>query len=139
MMDISDGIASDLNHILKSSNKSAVVELNTIPTSQLLQEIAKQENWNLASLATSGGEDYELLFTVQADAFEEINKAFKKEFDKPIYAIGKISIAAFLVFFLGALAAFFGGATGSPMLTVSEERKDNKEIILSADGFNHFE
>ncbi|MDA3853715.1 MAG: thiamine-phosphate kinase, partial [Bacteroidales bacterium] len=64
MMDISDGIASDLNHILKSSNKSAVVELNTIPTSQLLQEIAKQENWNLASLATSGGEDYELLFTV---------------------------------------------------------------------------
>jgi vacuolar-type H+-ATPase subunit H len=46
--------------------------------------------------------------------------------DKAADAIGKLSIAAFLIFFFGALAAFFGGATGSPLLTVSEERKEEK-------------
>lgn len=46
--------------------------------------------------------------------------------DKAADAIGTISIAAFIVFFLGALAAFFGGATGSPVRTVSEERREEK-------------
>lgn len=46
--------------------------------------------------------------------------------DRAADAIGKLSIAAFAVFFLGALAAFFGGATGSPKFTVSEERREEK-------------
>lgn len=56
-------------------------------------------------------------------------KAKKKaiEFsDKAADAFGKLSIAAFLMFFLGSLAAFFGGATGSPLRTVSEERREDE-------------
>ncbi len=46
--------------------------------------------------------------------------------DKAADALAKASFAAFIVFFLGALAAFFGGATGSPLLTVTEEREEEK-------------
>jgi ribosomal protein S18 len=46
--------------------------------------------------------------------------------DKAAEAVATASIAAFIIFFLGALAAFFGGATGSPLLTVSEERREEK-------------
>jgi len=46
--------------------------------------------------------------------------------DKAADAIATVSIGAFIIFFLGALAAFFGGATGSPLLTVSEERREEK-------------
>jgi len=46
--------------------------------------------------------------------------------DKAADAIATASIVAFIIFFLGALAAFFGGATGSPLLTVSEERREEK-------------
>jgi hypothetical protein len=41
-------------------------------------------------------------------------------------AMATASIVAFIIFFLGALAAFFGGATGSPLLKLSEERREDK-------------
>jgi hypothetical protein len=46
--------------------------------------------------------------------------------DKAADAMATASIVAFIIFFLGALAAFFGGATGSPLLSVSEERREDK-------------
>ena len=63
MMDISDGIASDLRHILEQTkNIDAEVDLETIPMSAQLVTVAQEEGWNAVELATSGGEDYELLF-----------------------------------------------------------------------------
>lgn len=49
------------------------------------------------------------------------NKAIEYS-DKAADAFGKLGIAAFFMFFLGALSAFFGGATASPIQTVTEER-----------------
>ena len=66
MMDISDGIASDLRHILKASGVRAVVELDRLPLSEQLQAVCKEQNWNAYELATGGGEDFELLFTAPA-------------------------------------------------------------------------
>lgn len=116
MMDISDGIASDLKHILKASGKSAELEITDIPSSLLLQRVAQQEGWNIETLATSGGEDYELLFTISAETFDHINTSFQQEFGKPIYAIGNIS-------------------KGNGETTW---KKNDKEISLTASGFNHF-
>ncbi len=48
--------------------------------------------------------------------------------DKIAEAIAKASIWAFVIFFLGALAAFFGGASGSPLLTVDEERVVDRTV-----------
>ena len=63
MMDISDGIGSDLRHILDASGTGATVEINRIPLSPELKDICTAHGWDPIELATCGGEDYELLFT----------------------------------------------------------------------------
>lgn len=66
MMDISDGIASDLRHILKASGVGAIVELDRLPLTEEFMRVCKEQNWNAYELATGGGEDFELLFTAPA-------------------------------------------------------------------------
>ena len=78
MMDISDGIASDLRHILRASQNdgaglqpastgtglSAEIDLKGLPLSDALVRVCECKNWDPAELAVEGGEDYELLFTM---------------------------------------------------------------------------
>lgn len=63
MMDISDGIGSDLRHILKASGKSARVDVDRLPLSAQMLEACGKYGWDALHLALDGGEDYELLFT----------------------------------------------------------------------------
>jgi thiamine-monophosphate kinase len=71
MIDISDGLVADLNHILKASDKGAVLSLEHIPLSATFQQ-ACQEQSGLIDLALTWGEDYELLFTASPAAEKEI-------------------------------------------------------------------
>lgn len=80
MMDISDGIASDLEHILNNSKKSAIVVERDVP-------IAKGATLNEAF---RGGEDYELLFTVDRHKADELARRFEEKFGKPLYNIGRV-------------------------------------------------
>ena len=70
MMDISDGIGSDLQHILKASACGAEIDVPSLPLSEALKRVCARLGWDATELAICGGEDYELLFTVdpQADA-----------------------------------------------------------------------
>lgn len=68
MMDISDGVGSDLRHILKASGVGADVDCSTLPHSSELLQACSQNGWDPVELALSGGEDYELLFTASPDA-----------------------------------------------------------------------
>lgn len=68
MMDISDGIGSDLRHILKASLKGAEIDVSTLPLSDELSRVCAREGWDPVELATCGGEDYELLFTITPEA-----------------------------------------------------------------------
>lgn len=68
MMDISDGIASDLRHILETSGVCAEISLASLPVSEELKDFCKLHNLDPYELAVSGGEDYELLFTVDPSA-----------------------------------------------------------------------
>lgn len=61
-MDISDGLAGDLPHILRRSGVGAFIDVNRIPMSQALKDSCDQAE--ALQFALSGGEDYELLFTV---------------------------------------------------------------------------
>ena len=70
MMDISDGIASDLRHILDASSRrsaptslGAEIDLRSLPISARMQAVCNARGWDAAEIAVSGGEDYELLFT----------------------------------------------------------------------------
>ena len=68
MMDISDGIGSDLLHILEASDVDARVDLSAIPLSIALKHVCTRCNWDPLELAVRGGEDYELLFTCTRQA-----------------------------------------------------------------------
>ncbi len=68
MMDISDGIASDLVHILKASHLSARIDLGNIPLSGELLSVCSENGWNPLEFALEGGEDYELLFTIDSQS-----------------------------------------------------------------------
>lgn len=83
MMDISDGIASDLRHIMKASGVGAVVRLDRLPCSRQLLDVCKEHGWDIYELATSGGEDFELLLTGP--------EGLENELDIPLYPIGHIS------------------------------------------------
>ena len=68
MMDISDGIGSDLQHILDASEVGADIDLKAIPLSLALKRVCARTGWDPLELAVSGGEDYELLFTCTRQA-----------------------------------------------------------------------
>ncbi|QYJ79726.1 thiamine-phosphate kinase [Shewanella acanthi] len=61
-IDLSDGFISDIGHILKASGVGAVVEVANIPLSQAMKDTLSEEH--ALGYALTGGEDYELLFTV---------------------------------------------------------------------------
>ena len=82
MMDISDGIASDLRHILKASGVGAEVHLDRIPTSNNLKWVCDKYKKNAYALAVGGGEDYGLLFTAPVGIEDLV--------DFSIYRIGEI-------------------------------------------------
>lgn len=90
MMDISDGIASDLLHIVKASKVKAEIELSALPVSDRLQEASKLNGWNIDWLATSGGEDYVLLVTIDPTEFAIVSERFRNQFAFDLYAIGTI-------------------------------------------------
>lgn len=72
MIDISDGLSSELLHICKSSNKGARVYLNRLPIAKETYEMAEELHSDPVVAALNGGEDYELLFTVPVSRQEEI-------------------------------------------------------------------
>lgn len=82
MMDISDGIASDMRHIMKASKVGAVIALDRLPLSSELISVCAEQGWDRYWLSTSGGEDFELLFT-GPDGLEN-------ELDIKVYPVGKI-------------------------------------------------
>lgn len=69
-IDISDGLAADLGHILRAGNVGAVVRLDQLPLSQSALRLAGAD---LAGLALRGGDDYELCFTVPESRLHELD------------------------------------------------------------------
>lgn len=68
MMDISDGVASDIRHIMSESRVGASIDVSKLPVSADLQEACSRYGWDPVELALCGGEDYELLFTCRKGA-----------------------------------------------------------------------
>jgi thiamine-monophosphate kinase len=74
MIDVSDGLASDLMHLCKSSGTGCRIYSEKIPVDYETGKLADEFNIDPVTTALNGGEDYEFLFTVPIDSFEKISK-----------------------------------------------------------------
>lgn len=85
-IDISDGLAADLKHILSASRVGATLYTEQLPISESVKQLSKQVSLELALTA---GDEYELCFTVPPSKVEELMANFKA-FDCPLACIGHI-------------------------------------------------
>ncbi len=109
MMDISDGLSSELLHICKQSNVGCRIYEDRIPIDYQTAVMAEELNMNLVTAALNGGEDYELLFTVPLTDHEKVSKL------KDVKTIGYIT---------------------RPELGCAMITRDDNEITLRAQGWN---
>lgn len=91
MMDLSDGLAGDLRHICESSGVGAKIDIKSLPVSQGTQKLAGLMAKNAIDWALSGGEDYELLFTVPPGRQEDVIIAFNKAGLGRVTSIGAVT------------------------------------------------
>ena len=109
MMDISDGLSSELLHICKQSGVGCRIYEKNIPIDYQTAVMAEEMNMNVTTCALNGGEDYELLFTVPIGDHEKIEQI------EGIKLIGHITEEKF----------------GKVLVT-----RDNQEFELKAQGWN---
>ena len=72
MMDVSDGLSSELLHICSQSNVGCCVYEDKLPIDYEAAALAEEMNLNIVTCALNGGEDYELLFTCSLDDYEKL-------------------------------------------------------------------
>ena len=108
MIDLSDGLSSDLHHLCAASGVGALIDARKVPICPALFEISAARNQGLV-LALNGGEDFELLFTSQK---KKISHAELPE----IFRIGEITAN------IGIIEVINGGETA----------------FLSPKGYRHF-
>ncbi len=110
MIDISDGLSSELLHICKESGVGCRIYEDKIPIDYQTAIMAEELNMNLVTAALNGGEDYELLFTIPLHLYEQVKN---NEYFKVIGHITKNDL-------------------GCAMIT-----RDGNEVQLKAQGWNH--
>ncbi len=110
MMDVSDGLSSELLHIAKASGVGCRIYEDRIPIDYQTAAMAEQFNMNLVTAALNGGEDYELLFTVPLSDHEKVAEM------KGISIIGHITRPELGAYMIG---------------------RDGGEVELKAQGWNH--
>jgi len=78
MIDVSDGVAADLGHILAASKVGAELYLEQLPLSRSYRRQCRRLCADMYTPALSGGEDYELLFTVLPSKREAVDVCARK-------------------------------------------------------------
>ncbi|MDE6297691.1 MAG: thiamine-phosphate kinase [Muribaculaceae bacterium] len=111
MMDVSDGLSSELLHICKQSDTGCRVYEEKIPIDYQTAVMAEELNMNLVTAAMNGGEDYELLFTVPLTDHDKVSKM------RGVSVIGYIT---------------------KPDLGCYMTTRDGNEIPITAQGWNAF-
>ncbi len=90
MLDVSDGLASDVGHICDESEVGVRLWAEAIPVSEAARQIALQAGADPVAWALGGGEDYELCFTARPDAVAAIVAAIRDAAGTPATVIGEV-------------------------------------------------
>ena len=119
MMDISDGLATDLAHLCGRSGLGAVVYQDKLPEDPLLEQAAELLERESLTWKISGGEDYELLFTASPRATKKLQELVA-ESGELLYPVGTMTAGK--------------GVT----LVRDDPTLQNREIPVEFLGFDHF-
>ena len=90
-LDVSDGLSSDLMHIVEESEVGIRVQADRIPISAELREFCARYGKEPVRFALSGGEDYVLAVTVNAGRIDEVSQGFAERFGRPLYRVGEVT------------------------------------------------
>ena len=112
MMDISDGLSSELMHICSQSGVGCCIYEDKLPIDFQAAALAEEMNLNIVTCALNGGEDYELLFTCSLDDYEKLIPV------EDLYIIGHITKQEYGCNLIG---------------------RNGEELALKAQGWNAFQ
>ena len=90
MIDLSDGLVTDLGHIATESRVGARIDVHVLPVSEATRAVAGAFGVDPLGWALSGGEDYELLFTAVPDRATELARAVAARTGTPVHRIGEV-------------------------------------------------
>lgn len=90
MIDISDGLGQDLNHLMSDSRIGFILNENKVPISQAAYRLARGNPKEALIRAFCDGEDFELLFTIAPNRLRQLKRAWPRHFSTPLTVIGQV-------------------------------------------------
>ena len=100
MIDVSDGLSSDIAHIAEESSVGIRLYSEKIPVSNNLKKFCARFDFDPVEYALAGGEDYTLLCTISPDRVDHIAANYLRRFRNPLYQIGEITESGKMELFL---------------------------------------
>ncbi|MZP30386.1 thiamine-phosphate kinase [Heliobacterium undosum] len=120
MMDVSDGVSSEVHHLCRNAGCGARIDLANLPISPAARRLARREGREVFAWALSGGEDYELIFTAPEERVPGLIDHVRRETGTDVTVIGRLT----------------DGAAG--IMAVYPAEKGGEAVPLAAKGYNHF-